>query len=222
MQSVFRKEQAFAPAGESALVRRIQAAHKGDPNLSAMGMDPRAISLTLRADGTGRLAFLDEEESAELTWTEEVLTAEGESIPYTRENGHILISMDDEAVEFIPAAEFEVLLAQTTEPEKQTGDAAPTTEALVGSWTFTKARAMGMEIPASMMGTEMALVLSEDGSATLLTDGSPTEMAWTIEGDGRVSLFVDGAEIFVLRYDGTALILDTGAEAVEMVFEKDA
>ena len=192
------------------------------PFLSAMGMDPRAISLTLRADGTGRLAFLDEEESAELTWTEEVLTAEGESIPYTRENGHILISMDDEAVEFIPAAEFEVLLAQTTEPERKTEDAAPTTEALVGSWTFTKARAMGMEIPASMMGTEMALVLSEDGSATLLTDGSPTEMAWTIEGDGRVSLFVDGAEIFVLRYDGIALILDTGSEAVEMVFEKDA
>ena len=47
-------------------------------------------------------------------------------------------------------------------------------------------------------------------------------MAWTIEGDGRVSLFADGAEIFVLRYDGAALILDTGSEAVEMVFEKDA
>ena len=192
------------------------------PFLSAMGMDPKAISLTLRADGTGRLVMMDEEDSAEFTWTEDAFTADGESIPYTREGGHILISMGEESVEFAPAAELEALLAQTAGPEKKGEDVVPTEEALIGNWTFTKARAMGMEIPASMMGTEMALVLNDDGSAILLVDGAPTEMAWTIGEEGQVSLTAAGEEIFALSYDGAVLTLDTGSEAVLMVFEKDA
>lgn len=192
------------------------------PFLSAMGMDPKAISLTLRADGTGRLVLMDEEDSAEFTWTEDAFTADGESIPYTRESGHILISMGEESVEFAPEAEMEALLAQTAGPETKGEDVVPTEEALIGNWTFTKARAMGMEIPASMMGTEMALVLNEDGSAILLVDGAPTEMAWTIGEDGQVSLTAAGEEVLALGYDGAVLTLDTGSEAVLMVFEKDA
>lgn len=192
------------------------------PFLSAMGMDPRCISLVLRADGTGHMQIMDEAESADITWTEEVFTAEGESVPYIREGDHIILTVGEENLEFAPAAEVEALLAETAEPEKKAEDVAPTAEALVGSWTFTKARAMGMEIPASMMGTEMSLVLSEDGTAILLADGSPTELAWEIGEDGKVSLTAIGTEVFALTFDGTVLVLDTGTDAVEMIFEKDA
>ena len=190
------------------------------PFLTAMGMDPKAISLTMRADGTGRLVFLDEDDSAEFTWTEDAMTSDGETIPYTREGSHIILSSDGEFIEFVPAAEFEALLGETA-GEKKAETKAPTAEALVGSWTFTKARAMGMEIPASMMGTEMSLVLGEDGTAVLLADGSPTELEWTIREDGRVALMALDEEIFLMSYDGSVLILTTVSDSVEMIFEKD-
>ena len=191
------------------------------PFLTAMGVDPRAISLTLRADGTGRLMFLDEDDSAEFTWNETTFTSEGESIPYTRVGSHIIMSSDGEFIEFVPAAEFEKILGETEAAPKM-GPVTPTAEALVGSWTFTKARAMGMEIPASMMGTEMSLVLSDDGTAILLADGSPTELRWTIREDEKVALTAAGEEIFLMTYDGSVLTLITDAESVEMIFEKDA
>ena len=190
------------------------------PFLTTMGMDPKSIYLEFRADGTGSMAFMDE--AIELTWTAEAIAADGETIPYTREGGHIFITIGGESIEFAPAAELEALLNGNALDSKQTsGTGASELNGLVGTWNFTKAKAMGMEIPASMMGTSMTLVLNADGTASLSTDDSTNDLEWTMEVDGTVSLSVAGTEIFTLTYDGTVLTLATGAADVEMIFEKE-
>ena len=87
----------------------------------------------------------------------------------------------------------------------------------------TKAVTMGVETPASAMDTSRTLVLNEDGSAVLLTDGSPMELEWTLLEGGKVSLTDAGVEQYVLTYDGAALILSAGLEGgMDLIFEKDA
>ena len=191
------------------------------PFLSAMGMDPKDISLVLRADGTGRIQIMDESESGEFTWTEDTLTANDETIPYTREGTHILITAGEDVIEFAPAAEVEALLAELSAQENDVKTVIPTVEELAGSWTFTKAKALGLEIPASEIGTSLTLVLNEDGTVTRLADGTPDELMWVIQEDGRVSLTVADEEIYALTYDGTVLTLDTGVNGMEMIFEKE-
>ena len=191
------------------------------PFLSAMGMDPKDISLVLRADGTGRIQIMDESESGEFTWTEDTLTANDETIPYTREGTHILITAGEDVIEFAPAAEVEALLAELSAQENDVKTVIPTVEELAGSWTFTKAKALGLEIPASEIGTSLTLVLNEDGTVTRLADGTPDELTWVIQEDGRVSLTVADEEIYALTYDGTVLTLDTGVNGMEMIFEKE-
>ena len=191
------------------------------PFLTAMGMDPKDISLVLRADGTGRIQFMDESESGEFTWTEDALTADEETIPYTREGTHILITAGEDVIEFAPAAEVEALVAEAGSSEKSAETVIPTVEDLAGSWTFTKAKALGLEIPASEIGTSLTLVLNEDGTVTRLADGTPDELTWVIQEDGRVSLTVADEEIYAMTYDGTVLILDTGVNGMEMIFEKE-
>lgn len=220
---ILHRQQAAQPADEGQLYYGYRMTTDGQttdlvPFLTAMGLDPKDICLELRADGTGTFQFMDDR--AEITWTEDTLTYEGKSIAYTRQGDHILLAIEDEALELAPAAEVEALLADT-DPEK--GDVQPDdgTSELVGTWTFTKAKAMGMEIPASVMGTTMTLILKEGGVASLSTDGSEADMQWSLREDGTVVLSAAGSEIFTLTYDGTALTLMPGTDAVEMVFEKE-
>ena len=112
-------------------------------------------------------------------------------------------------------------------PEEPAAEEKPEVESsaagsLVGSWTLTKAVTMGVETPASAMDTSRTLVLNEDGSAVLLTDGSPMELEWTLLEGGKVSLTDAGVEQYVLTYDGAALILSAGLEGgMDLIFEKD-
>ena len=182
-----------------------------------MGLDPKDIFLELRADGTGTLQFMDDR--AEITWTEDTLTYEGESIPYTRQGDHILLSIEDEALELAPAAEMEALLSD--KGQKTPATVTPAEQEMVGTWTFTKARAMGFEIPASSMGTTMTLKLAADGTATLTSDDDPVDMEWSVQEDGNLVLSTGGIEIFTLIYDGASLTLVTESDSVEMVFEKE-
>lgn len=73
------------------------------------GLDPRDFCLILRADGTGML-YMGDETGVELTWTDSELISEGEGIPYTMEGDHLTLSIGDESMTFIPAAEMEALL----------------------------------------------------------------------------------------------------------------
>lgn len=190
------------------------------PILALMGMDPTSFSLTLRSDGTGRAVLMEESEAMEFTWTEEAFIVDEESIPYTREGDHILLTMEGDSIEFAPAAEVEAALAALNTSEANDDSIVPTVEDLVGSWTFTKARVMGLEVSAADAGTEMSLVLNEDGSVIILTDGSPVEYEWTIREDGKVVMNLADAEEFLLSYNGTELKLNVGVEGMEMIFEK--
>ena len=191
------------------------------PFMTGLGMDVKSICLVLRSDNTGSIQMM-EEGGGEFTWDGETFTAEGESISYAREGEHIILTVGDEVVEFAPAAEIEALLAEEApKEEKKEESVVPEAEALIGNWKFTKARAMGIEISADQMPTGMTLVLNEDGSAVLLTDGFPTEVDWEVKEDGTVVLKLAEAEVFTLSYDGTVLTLATGEDGVEMIFEKD-
>ena len=191
------------------------------PFMSGMGMDPRDIFLEMRADGTGRIQIMDPEDAAEFTWTNDTFIYEGQSISYTRQGTHILLDMEGESIEFAPAAEMEALMGNSGTPDVTNGTAPTANADLIGTWNFTKARAMGMEIPASMMGTTMTVVLNADGTGSLGTDGSSNAVDWTLQDD-QVVLSIAGQEIITLIYDGTVLTLDTGSASVELILEKDA
>ena len=158
----------------------------------------------------------------DFTWTEEAFLIDEEDIPYTREGDHILLTMEGDSIEFAPAAEVEAALAALNTSEANDDSIVPTVEDLVGSWTFTKARVMGLEVSAADAGTEMSLVLNEDGSVIILTDGSPVEYEWTIREDGKVALNLADAEEYLLSFNGKELKLSVGVEGMEMIFEKDA
>ena len=185
--------------------------------MSSMGMDPRSICLILRADGTGSFQIVDEQPVA-FTWTDKAFSAQGMTIPYTRQGDHILFAMGKETIEFAPASEVDVLLGDTS---AEKGSVVPTAEVLVGSWTLTKTKILGTEVPADQKNTTLSLVFNENGSAIELVDGTPNELEWTIREDGKVSLTEAGNEKYVLTYDGTVLTVDAGTNSVEMIFEKD-
>ena len=132
-----------------------------------------------------------------------------------------------ESIADLPEAEApaEETKEEPVEPvaEEKTEAEASADGSLVGSWTLTKAVTMGVETPADAMDTSRSLVLNEDGTAVLLTDGAPVTLEWTLLEGGKVSLTEAGVEQYVLTFDGTALILSAGLEGgMDLVFEKDA
>lgn len=177
--------------------------------------ETRAAALALMDQAIASLQPLEEEE--------ETVTNQ---LPVDREAIEGILDLPEAQT---PAAEPE---AQSTEPEAQSAEPvveekpeaeAPAAASLVGSWTLTKAVTMGVEAPASTMDTSRALVLNEDGSAVLLTDGSPTELEWELVEGQKVSLKDADVEQYVLTYDGASLILSMGLEGgMDLVFEKDA
>ena len=220
-QIVFQR-QAAQPAGEGGLYYGYRMTANGQtmdlvPLLKAMGMDPKDIYLELRADGTGHIQIMDTDSAGDFNWTDGYLTYEGESVPFTWEGDHILLTVEGESIEFAPAAEVEALLNGSG-----TGVVdEPADDPLVGVWTLTKAKAMGIEIPASMMGTTMSLELKADGKAILTTGEEPIDLEWALKEDGTIALSAVGSEIFTLTYDGAALSLLTEGDSVEMIFEKE-
>ncbi len=186
--------------------------------LPAMGMDPEDFYLTLNPDGTGYLQFGDEEAGGEITWTETELTAEGESVPYTRQGDHIQLVVEGTLIEFAPEGEVEALLAMQGAPAGANEPIEFTEEDVIGSWEFTKGKTMGIEVSASQTGQAMSLVLKEGGKASMTTNGNPNDsLEWRIE-DGVIVLGVGTYEAFRISYDGTVLILNT--MGVDMIFER--
>lgn len=190
--------------------------------LPAMGMDPEDFYLTLNPDGTGYVQFGSEDAGGEITWTDTTLTAEGESITYTREGDYILLSIDGTTgVTFAPEGEVEALMAmngiEIAEPVSAVDVDA---EALVGDWKLSKATAMGQTLTAEQLqaqGLEMSFTFNGDGTAVMNSNGSPTDgLSWTVE-DGKLSLSVSSYDLFTFTYDGEYLILSMGGD---LYFEK--
>ncbi len=181
--------------------------------LPAMDMDPRDFYLTLEPDGTGYLQFGEEEAAGEITWTETELTADGQSIPYTREGDRIRFEANGILVEFIPDGEAEarmLLLGGATPAE----DVAIDAETLVGNWALSKAEAMGVELPKAQieeLGLDLAFQFNEDGTAVMINKGDPTTgLGWSLDGSD-VKLTAYGRELYTFRYDGEYLVLDVVA-----------
>ena len=186
--------------------------------LPAMGMDPRDVYLTLNPDGTGYLQFGDEEAGGDITWTETEFTADGESVPYTRQGDHIQLTLEGMLVEFAPEGEVEALLAIQETKASADEPIEFTEKDVIGSWEFTKGKTMGVVISASEMGQSMSLVLKEGGKASMTTNGNTNDrLEWRIE-DGVIILGVGTYEAFRVTYDGTVLILNT--MGVDMIFER--
>jgi len=190
--------------------------------LPAMGMDPEDFYLTLNPDGTGYVQFGSEDAGGEITWTDTTLTAEGESITYTREGDYLLLSIDGTTgVTFAPEGEVEALMAmngiEIAEPVSAVDVDA---EALVGDWKLSKATAMGQTLTAEQLqaqGLEMSFTFNGDGTAVMTSNGSPTDgLSWTVE-DGKLSLSVSSYDLFTFTYDGEYLILSMGGD---LYFEK--
>ena len=185
--------------------------------LPAMGMDPEDFYLTLNPDGTGYVQFGSEDAGGEITWTDTTLTAEGESITYTREGDYLLLSIDGTTgVTFAPEGEVEALMAmngiEIAEPVSAVDVDA---EALVGDWKLSKATAMGQTLTAEQLqaqGLEMSFTFNGDGTAVMTSNGSPTDgLSWTVE-DGKLSLSVSSYDLFTFTYNGEYLILSMGGD----------
>lgn len=186
--------------------------------LPAMGMDPEDFYITLNPDGTGYLQFGEEEAGGEITWTETELTADGESVPYTRQGDHIQLTLEGMLVEFAPEGEVEALLAIQETKASADEPIEFTEKDVIGSWEFTKGKTMGVVISASEMGQSMSLVLKEGGKASMTTNGNTNDrLEWRIE-DGVIILGVGTYEAFRLTHDGTVLILNMAG--VDMIFER--
>ena len=67
-------------------------------DLEALGMSAEDFSLTLEEDGTGALTMLGE--SVEVTWDETGITAEGDTVSYTLEDGKLTLTEDGQTMVF--------------------------------------------------------------------------------------------------------------------------
>lgn len=190
--------------------------------LPAMGMDPEDFYLTLNPDGTGYVQFGSEDAGGEITWTDTTLTAEGESITYTREGDYLLLSIDGTTgVTFAPEGEVEALMAmngiEIAEPVSAVDVDA---EAVVGQWKLAKATAMGQELTIEQIeaqGLDLAFRFNADGSAVMINKGEETDgLNWATEG-GELTLSMYGYDLFTFTYDGEYLILSMGGD---LYFEK--
>ena len=189
--------------------------------LPTLGMDPEDFYLTLNPDGTGYMQFGNEEAGGEITWTETELTAEGQSVPYTRVGDHIVIDMGESegSIEFAPEEEVEVLMVlmggvEVAEPVDVEA------EDIVGEWKLLKASYAGQDLSAEQikeMGLEMSFIFNEDGTASMTSNDSTTDgLTWAVK-DGKLSLTMYGYELFDLSFDGEHLILNMMAN---LYFEK--
>lgn len=182
--------------------------------LPAMGMDPEDFYVTLNPDGTGYLQFGEEEAGGEITWTETELTADGESVPYTRQGDHIQLTLEGMLVEFAPEGEVEALLAMKGEDEIQE-IVVVDPDAFVGEWKLAKGSAAGQIMTTEQLqaqGLDLAFRFNGDGSAVMIDKGEETDgINWRVE-DGALVLYVGTYDMFTFDYDGEYLTLSMGAK----------
>ena len=182
--------------------------------LPAMGMDPEDFYVTLNPDGTGYLQFGEEEAGGEITWTETELTAEGESVPYTRLGDHIQLTAEGTLIEFAPEGEVEALLAMKGEDEIQE-IVVVDPDAFVGEWKLAKGSAAGQIMTIEQLqaqGLDLAFRFNGDGSAVMINKGEETDgINWRVE-DGALVLYVGTYDMFTFDYDGEYLTLSMGAK----------
>ncbi|MBQ6866338.1 MAG: hypothetical protein IJO15_05820, partial [Clostridia bacterium] len=192
--------------------------------VSSLGME---VTMDFMPDGTVKVMSKLGDETDEATMTYEItgentLTfQEGDSTneaTYDPATDTIILAQDDSGKMTLERATADKPAPAPEEPAVQPVAAAVSD--LVGKWEFTKAIAMGFEVPADQIGTTMVLILNADGTASLDTNGSAQEINWALTEENTVSLTIGDYEVFALTYDGTFLTLTMSG--VDMLFERSA
>ena len=193
-------------------------------SVSSLGME---VTMEFMPDGTVKAMSKMGDETDEATMTYEItgentLTfQEGDSTneaTYDPATDTIILAQDDSGKMTLERATADKPAPAPEEPAVQ--PVAAEVSDLVGKWEFTKAIAMGFEVPAEQIGTTMILILNADGTATLDTNGSAQEINWALTEENTVSLTIGDYEVFALTYDGTFLTLTMSG--VDMLFERTA
>ena len=193
-------------------------------SVSSLGME---VTMEFMPDGTVKAMSKMGDETDEATMTYEItgentLTfQEGDSTneaTYDPATDTIILAQDDSGKMTLERATADKPAPAPEEPAVQ--PVAAEVSDLVGKWEFTKAIAMGFEVPAEQIGTTMILILNADGTATLDTNGSSQEINWALTEENTVSLTIGDYEVFALTYDGTFLTLTMSG--VDMLFERTA
>lgn len=198
--------------------------------LTTMVLDVDDFFITLSPDGTGYLQFGEEEAGGEITWDESSFTAEGESVPYTRQGDHILLDINGQIAEFAPEGEVEALLERMeglkkiaepptgSFPEKLTG------EALAGQWALTTITYNGVTVPVSALNMEMTMVFSADGSIQASykegDDAEEAPMTYELTGDTTLIIRSQDGEALDAVYDPATGRITVLQEDNNMILER--
>lgn len=166
---------------------------EGEPSLfAALDLQPQEATLFLGGDGGGWLKLYAGETPLFIRWTDRIIDAQGELLPYAWENERLLLYVGDTVLAFAPPESTPRPLqdsrpsaTESIEPEEefQTEEQEPEREA-AGLWQLTKAKTDTFFWPAGeLLGGEMTLHLREDGSAALAGPGvSLTGLSWQQQG----------------------------------------
>ena len=105
--------------------------------------------------------------------------------------------------------------------EKPTNGTAQYTIAdIVGTWTLTSAKTMGITIPTSALGMEMSFTFNADGTASMYYDNNTTEgLTWKLEGN-VVKLGAYGVDLYDFVFDGETLTVHEDDNDVDLIFSK--
>ena len=113
-----------------------------------------------------------------------------------------------------------VLVFERTEGEIKIEPVVESADEMVGLWVMSSGRTQGIEVPASMLGMDLAFRFNADGSAAMVLDGETTEgLNWRLE-NGVVKLSAYGVDLYDLTYDGTSLTLFEEENSVDLIFTK--
>lgn len=175
--------------------------------------------LELREDGTGTLCVFGE--SGDLTWKPGEITADGETAPYTLEDGVLTLSVEGAAMVFTLGEKGSAgsggagLSGQKLTPaggdnDEKAGDA--------GYYILTFMTADGMTMEEDLLkqiyGEEgLHLELKEDGTGSMGAAGEEGELTWkdgviTIDGSETPYTVKDG--VLTMEQDGATMVLTRG------------
>ncbi len=91
---------------------------------------------------------------------------------------------------------------------------------VVGTWTLTKAKVMGMELSAEDIGVKMGFTFNADGTGSMDNDGEEINgLSWSQNGN-TVTLGVMGEALYDLTLENGQLLLHEPENDVDMIFEK--
>ncbi len=187
--------------------------------VSALNME---MTMVFSADGSIQASYKEGDDAEEAPMTYEltgdttliIRSEEGEALDavYDPATGRITILQEDNNMILERA---DGLWNNAPEASAPKADAAEAD--LLGDWEMVRGSVSGITVPASQIGTTMALTLKEDGTAVFSSNGSVNDIQWDRTEEG-VALRAGTISLYTLTFDGETLTLST--MGVDLIFEK--